>query len=323
MSVVVTGGAGFIGSHTAVLLASRGYRVVVVDDYSSPSPLSKCLEGVGGIKLRRADIADYESLVEIIRGEGGVEAIIHLAAIVSVEEGLKRPLEVYRVNALGTLSVLEASIKTGVGRVVVASSAAVYGEPRYLPIKEDHPLAPTNLYGESKHAAENLVALYNRMYGVSATVLRYFNVYGPGMRPGPYAGVIYRFAEALLERRPPTIYGHGYQTRDFIYVGDVAEANAAALRAKVAGVFNIGSGVETSINKLYSFLCTATRLGDCPSPVYRAPRPGDVERSLASIERARRVLGWKPRVGLVEGLRRVLEWLKRPWDCSFLATDHW
>jgi UDP-glucose 4-epimerase len=302
-TVLVTGGAGFIGRHTVRLLLSRGYRVVVVDDLSSggsPPP---------GAGLVRADVSRWDELWEGLRGLHGVEAVVHLAAVVSVVEARRRPRRALEVNALGTLNMLEATRRLDASVFVYASSAAVYGEPRRLPVTEDHPREPANLYGDTKLMGEMLVHRYSRDYSLRGVMLRYFNVYGPEMKGGPYAGVIHAFVTSLLRGEPPTIYGDGEQTRDFVYVGDVADANLAAIENQAAGAFNIGTGREVSINTLYRMICSL--VGYCPEPRHGPPRPGDVRRSVASIERAHRLLGWSPRVGLEEGLRRTVEWYRK------------
>ncbi len=304
-TVVVTGGAGFIGSHTVRLLASRGLGVVALDVAAEPR-----LPFPPGVRLVIADVAVWGSLWQHLRPlRGNLTGIIHLAAVVSIEEARQNPLRALRVNVEGTLNVLEAARRLDVETVVYASSAAVYGEPRYLPVDEAHPRSPANFYGDTKLMGEMLVERYAADYGIRTVSLRYFNVYGPGMRGGPYAGVIHAFIESLLRRKPPTIYGDGEQTRDFVYVEDVAEANYLALVASnTRGTINIGTGVETSINKLYKMICRI--VGYCPEPRRAPPRPGDVRRSVASIEKARHVLGWSPRVSLPEGLRLTVEWYR-------------
>ena len=308
--VIVTGGAGFIGSHTVELLLEKGYEVVVVDDFSS-GRVENLKRVLGKVRLARVDVSKLGELVEKVRSHvrsGDVLGLVHLAALVSVVEAEEKPWRAIDVNVKGTLNVLELARMLDVGVVVYASSAAVYGEPVYLPIDEDHPLKPVNLYGESKYVGERLVGLYSRRYGLRGVSLRYFNVYGPRMRGGPYAGVIHNFVVRLLLGDTPIIYGDGNQTRDFVYVTDVAEANIAALESGAEGVFNIGTGRGVSINELYRMLCRV--VGYCPIPHYEAPRPGDVRRSVASVKRATSMLGWRPRVGLEEGLRMTVEYYK-------------
>ncbi len=309
MVVIVTGGAGFIGSHTVECLVSRGYDVVVVDDFSAGSAGNLDRARGSGLRVARLDVADVEQLLRGISAllrPGDVEGVIHLAAMINIVEVMENPQRALDVNVKGTLNVLEFARRFDIERIVFASSVAVYGEPRYLPIDEQHPLDPANLYGETKLMAERLLWRYQRDYGLKPIALRYFNVYGPRMRPGPYAGVIYRFIEALLGGKKPVIYGDGRQTRDFVYVGDVAGANVRALEASYTGPVNIGTGVETSINKLYRILCSI--VGYCPEPVYAPPRPGDVRRSRASIKLAGEKLSWRPRISLLNGLRETVKY---------------
>jgi UDP-glucose 4-epimerase len=204
--------------------------------------------------------------------------------------------------------MLELSRKYCVKRLVFASSVAVYGEPQYLPIDEEHPKRPNNLYGLTKLFSEELLWLYRRDYDLRPVALRYFNVYGPKMRPGPYAGVIYKFITSMLRGERPVIYGDGRQTRDFVYVYDVAEANLRALKSRYVGALNIGTGRETSILDLY--LKISDILGVKVEPLWEPPRPGDVRRSRARIELARESIGWSPKVTLEEGLKATIEYYK-------------
>ena len=308
--VIVTGGAGFIGSHTVEALVKRGYGVLVIDNLYSGSLSNLSLPcGSNRVWVELVDIRDWGALLNSARkhiGSCDYRGIIHLAAMINVVEVENNPWDALDTNVKGTLNVLELARRLGIERVVLASSVAVYGEPRYLPIDEEHPLEPVNLYGETKLMAERLLWLYARRYGLRPVALRYFNVYGPRMRPGPYAGVIHRFIAALLEGKPPLIHGDGEQTRDFIYVEDVAEANLRALESNYTGALNIGSGRETSINELYQMICSL--IGCCPNPLYTAPRPGDVRRSKASVKKAAEKLGWRPRTGLEKGLTRTIKY---------------
>ncbi|RLG84071.1 MAG: hypothetical protein DRO40_02590 [Thermoprotei archaeon] len=306
MSILVTGGAGFIGSWTVEYLVRNGYNVVVLDDFSSGSidNLSKVIKEIVIVK---GDIRDFELIEEIIH-KYNVEKIIHLAALVSVEEAYNNPVKCFEVNAEGTLNVLEAARKHDLERVVYASSAAVYGEAKYVPIDEDHPTRPISIYGASKLSGEVLVNSYQHNYGLSTISLRYFNVYGPRMRAGDYAGVIYKFIERALLDRPPIIYGNGSQVRDFIYVEDVARANIIALESKATGTFNIGTGKAVSITELAKIIIGI--LGKNLEPVYTKPRPGDIKRSIANITKAREVLNWRPQVELVDGIKKTINYVR-------------
>ena len=314
--VIVTGGAGFIGSVTLELLSEHRERlgidkVVIVDNLYSGSirNISHLLESEK-FTFFNIDISNYNILIEklkpILEGYGGPIGIIHLAAIINIVEVLKDPKRGFEVNVNGTLNVLELARTFDVERVVYASSVAVYGEPEHLPIDESHPLKPKNLYGLTKLFSEQLLWRYHEDYGVNVAALRYFNVYGPRMRSGPYAGVVHKFITALLRGEQPIIHGDGEQTRDFVYVYDVAEANVKALKSRVVGAINIGSGRETKINDLYRIICRI--ISKCPKPKYGPPRKGDVRRSQASIRRARETLNWEPKTPLEKGLKETIKW---------------
>ena len=301
-NILVTGGAGFIGSHTVDLLLAKGYNVIVLDNFKSGSMsnLSHVLRNEN-LEVVEGDIRDREIVNEIMRK---VDGVIHLAAIVSVDEAISDPRTTFQTNALGTLNLLEAARKFDIEKFVYASSTAIYGEPKYLPVDEDHPTQPTNPYGASKLAGEAFVLAYNWTYGMKTVSLRYFNVYGPRMTSGPYAGVIAKFISAALRNEPLIIYGDGSQTRDFIYVTDVARANLAALKSSETGVFNIGTGRETSINELARIILNLTE-SECDIK-YVDWRPGDIKRSVADINRAINLLNWRPETELIAGLKSTI-----------------
>ncbi len=304
-TVLVTGGAGFIGSWTCELLVDRGYSVIIIDDFSSGSldNLSRIIDRVVVVK---GDICRLEFVYRVMR-DYRVDAVIHLAAIVSVEEVYDNPFRGFYVNANGTLNLLEASRRLDIKKFVYASSAAVYGDPVKLPITEDHPLRPKNLYGVTKLVGEMLVDSYRSSYGLPTVVLRYFNVYGPRMKQGPYAGVVYNFVTRVLRDKPPIIYGDGRQTRDFVYVEDVALANIVALEKNVDGVYNIGSGKSMEIEKLANLILKLMGK-EYLEPVYTEPRKGDIKHSYASIDKAIAKLGWMPSTDLLDGLRSTIEY---------------
>jgi len=299
LHVAVTGGAGFIGSHLVAELGRREYSVLVVDDFSRPATPRHVLEE-SGFEVVEVDILDTERLAAALRG---VDALVHLAALVDVRESEEEPLRYARVNVLGTVSALEAARRAGVGRVVYASSAAVYGEPLELPLREEHPLRPLSFYGSTKAMGEEACRYYSGR-GLSCTALRFFNVYGELGRKN----VVYIFLKRLLRGEPLIVYGDGGQTRDFIYVGDVASAVAAALEAGGEGyaVYNVGSGREVSVNELIRVIAGVT--GVEPRVAYRPARRGEIRRSYASVERLRG-LGWEPHTTLEEGVERVYRWI--------------
>ncbi|HIP57568.1 MAG TPA: NAD-dependent epimerase/dehydratase family protein [Ignisphaera aggregans] len=316
--VVITGGAGFIGSATLeVLLRERsrlGVEMIVVVDnlYSGRLENIEHMLHVEGVKFVNIDVSrasDVEKLLQLVKEFRNEVGILHLAAMVSVDEVYRFPSRAVEVNVVGTINIAEMGRRVDAQRIVYASSVAVYGEPKYLPIDEEHELKPVNLYGLTKLMGEEILWRYFEDYGISVIALRYFNVYGPRMRFGPYASVVHKFIEALLRGSVPTIYGDGEQTRDFVYVYDVAEANLRALESRYVGPVNIGSGVEISINRLYSIVCRA--VGTCPEPRRAPPRKHDVRRSRASIERAKSVLGWMPRIGIEEGIALTVEWYRK------------
>ncbi len=300
-TVLVTGGLGFIGKRLVKLLLGMDFSVVVFDDLSAGS----VEELPRGCCFFRGDVRNLNELKEAMQD---VDLVAHLAARVSVSESLEDPYLYHEVNALGTLNVLKASLEANVKRVVYTSTTAVYGDPLELPTTENCPLRPLSPYGASKAAGELYCQAFHKSYGLETVILRVFNVYGPGMRSGPYAGVIYSFMEKLSARQPPIIYGDGNQTRDFIYVDDVATAIAKALEAKDAAgeIFNIGTGRETSVNEILHLLYEVT--GVTLTPLYKEPRPGDIRRSVANITKAKTQLSWTPEVPLEEGLTRTWHW---------------
>ncbi|MDW8067541.1 MAG: SDR family oxidoreductase [Anaerolineae bacterium] len=303
MAWLVTGGAGFIGSHLVEALVARGERVRVLDDFSTG---------------RWENLAAVRDRIEVIRGDirdpltvgqavDGVRVVVHLAARVSVEQSLQNPRETMEVNSGGTLNLLEAARRTGVARFLFASSAAVYGDHTRLPLREDRPLGPLSPYAASKVAGEALCHAYRAAYGLPVVILRFFNIYGPRQDPqSPYAGVISIFVGRMRRGLPPIIYGDGQQTRDFVYVGDVVEAliRAGEQERAVGSVLNIAWGKETSLLRLVALLNRV--LGTDLRPEFAPPRSGDIRRSAGDSRRAQALLGWRPSVGLAEGLSRLV-----------------
>ncbi|MCX8174993.1 MAG: NAD-dependent epimerase/dehydratase family protein [Candidatus Micrarchaeota archaeon] len=293
--IVITGGSGFIGSRLCSLLCEEGYPVRIID--IAPPPPGTTAEFV------RASVLDFPRMHRLF---AGAEAVIHLAALVDVQGSIADPFSDFQVNAGGTLNVLEAARKAGVEKVLYSSSAAVYGNPKEIPIAESHPTAPLSPYGLSKLTAERYVLLYNSLYGMKNVALRLFNVYGEGQRPSsPYAGVVAKFAEAFSEGRQPEIFGSGRQTRDFVHISDVARAFELALHCDGFGFpLNIGSGKETSLIELVELMVRIA--GKKTQPVFREPKAGDIARSCADISLARQKIGYCPSVSLEEGLRSLL-----------------
>jgi len=302
--ILVTGGAGFIGSHTVELLLRKGYSVVVLDNFRT-GEISNINHLAGKIKIVQGDVRDEKLLLEIVKN---IDGMIHLAAVVSVDEAIERPKEAFEINGIGTLNLLELARKYDIEKFVYASSAAVYGDPIEIPISENHPLNPKNPYGASKLSAEMLVNSYRETYGLKTISLRYFNVYGPRMKPGPYAGAVIKFVSAALKNKKITIFGDGNQIRDLIYVSDVARANIIALEKNETGVFNVGTGKGTKIIDVARRIIELTKSKS--EITYTPPRPGDIRESVANIEKITTKLKWKPTVTLEMGLKLTINFEK-------------
>jgi len=303
---LVTGGAGFIGSHTAEELVRRGEKVRVLDNFSTGkqenlSPFQSFIELVEG------DIRELETCRRALRG---VDFVFHLAALTSVPGSISDPLLNHEININGTANLLLASSEAKVKRLVFASSAAVYGDSRALPLREGTEGAPLSPYALSKLVGEKYCQLFYQLFGLETVCLRYFNVFGPRQDPfSAYASVIPLFINTILSEERPQIFGDGEQSRDFVFVADAVEANLGAIEAPdeaLGGVFNIGSGERTTINSLVSEICELT--GVSVRPIYTDPRPGDITHSFADIGNARRVLGFEPLVGFRQGLKKTAGW---------------
>jgi len=250
---------------------------------------------------------DVRNRVDVKKAVEDVDYIFHLAAIVSVELSIKNPVLVEEVNVGGTLNLLEESLNLDLKKFVYVSSCAVYGNPKYLPIDEEHPTKPLSPYGVSKLTAEHYCKVFYRIYGLKTVCLRLFNVYGPRQSSGPYSGVISKFVGCLKRRKPPVIFGDGEQTRDFIYIDDVIDATLSASESKkCAGkIINVGSGRETSINELAKILVEIFGYKEV-KPKYADAKPGDIRRSCADLTKAKKLLDFKPKISLEEGLRKVV-----------------
>ncbi len=299
MRIAVTGGAGFIGSHVVEAYLQAGHEVIVVDNLSTGSRANV----PEGAELVVMDVTD-PALSELFT-EYRVDVVNHHAAQTVVSRSVRDPLEDARQNVLGSLNVYEAARRAGVRRIIFASSGGtVYGELLRIPATEEHPLQPLSPYGAAKVAAEQYLLTYGRLYGLETVVLRYTNVYGPRQNPNGEAGVVAIFTERLLRGETPVVYGDGEQTRDYVYVADVAQANVAALQPQAHGVYNCCSGTETSVNALLHLL--EQLIGVRCRPRYAPLRPGELKRSVCSYARIWRELGWYPRTPLVEGLEQTV-----------------
>jgi nucleoside-diphosphate-sugar epimerase len=305
---LVTGGAGFIGSHLCERLLKEGHDVRVLDNFFSGKESN--LEHLGGeVDLVRGDICDRRVVAEAMRG---VHIVFHEAALGSVPRSVADPLTTHEVNMTGTLNVLIAARDAGVRRVVYASSSSVYGETKELPKHEGITPQPLSPYALSKLAGEHYISVFNHVYGFEAVALRYFNIFGPRQDPeSQYAAVIPKFVTALLEGKPPVIYGDGLQSRDFTYVENVVEANLLASEADaVAGrAFNVACGGRYSLLDLLDRIKKI--IGSDIHPIHEAARAGDVRDSQASIEAARLAFGYEVKVDFDEGLRRTVEWFQK------------
>jgi nucleoside-diphosphate-sugar epimerase len=303
---LVTGGAGFIGSHLAEELVRRGHQVRVADALTTGKRSN--LDHVPDVEFVEGDLADLTFAQRVVQG---MEFVLHQAAIPSVPRSVADPLTSHRSNVDGTLNLLLAARDAGVRRLVFAASSSAYGETSELPKHENMPSDPLSPYALQKVVGEMYLRMFTRLYGLETVSIRYFNVFGPRQDPSsPYSGVISVFATALLDGRPPTIYGDGEQTRDFTYVADVVNGVLKACDAPDASgeVINVAAGGRISLNRLYDTLRAI--VGSQVKPVYAAPRAGDVRDSQADISKARRLLGFEPAVSLEDGLRRTVEWYR-------------
>ena len=306
MRTLVTGGAGFIGSHLVDALLARGDAVTVVDDLSSGRRRNLDAALAKGAELRQADIRDGAVLAAMVAA-AQPQIVFHLAAQVDVRRSLADPAFDARTNVEGTINVLEAARAAGSERIVFSSTGgAIYGETDVLPTPESEPALPMAAYGQSKRAAELYLGLYERLYGMSTIALRFGNVYGPRQDPHGEAGVIAIFCGKLRAGAAPRIFGGGTQTRDYVYVGDLVEALVQAGDVRDGGVVNIGTEEETSVLELVRLLAELHGPG-APEPEFAPARLGEVERSCLAAGRARELLGWRARTPIREGLRLTYE----------------
>ena len=307
--VLITGGAGFIGSHTADVLLAQGIAVRVFDNFSNGkhANLDAAALADGRLTLVKGDVRDSQAVDAAVVG---IDAVLHLAAQVSVPRSVADPVESSTHNIAGFLNVLDAVRRNNVKRMVYASSAAVYGVPEALPLTEANTAKPLSPYGLEKFINDQYAALYFELYGVSSVGMRYFNVYGPRQDPeSPYAGVISKFADGLEGAKPLRVFGDGLQTRDFIYVGDVARANALALQAGVTGVLNVGTGSSVTLLALIDAMKEA--FGKSAVVQHMPPATGDIAHSATNPARLQQTLGWQITTPFVQGLRALAESLRK------------
>jgi UDP-glucose 4-epimerase len=308
VKVLVTGGGGFVGSHTVARLLADGHDVRVLDNFAT-GRRENLLDVGSDIELVEGDIQSYERVSNAVRG---CEIVIHEAALPSVPRSVQDPLTSNATNVTGTLNVLLASRDAGVERVVYASSSSIYGANPELPKHEALLPQPISPYAVAKLAGEGFCRSFSEVFGLETVALRYFNVFGPRQDPlSQYAAVIPNFVTALMNGLPPRVFGDGEQSRDFTYVGNVVEGNVRAMHAQGVGgrVFNVAAGRRTSLNELLGILERLS--GRQVEPSYEDPRPGDVRHSQADVSAAERDLGFRPEISLEEGLRLTLDWFGR------------
>lgn len=314
-SFAITGGAGFIGSHLLeYLLSHKAGRIVVLDDLSSGSKDNiKQAENYKGFEFIEGNICNLDTCEKAL---AGIDFVMHQAALCSVPRSLANPVATNEVNVSGFLNMLMAAKKNGVKRFVFASSSSVYGNSKKLPKSEADQVSPLSPYAVSKYTNELYASVFAGNFGMNLIGLRYFNIFGPRQSPGgPYAAAIPLFAAALLEKRPPLIYGDGEQTRDFTFVENVVQANIKALFSPPEAngkIFNIACGERTSINQLYRLL--AESAGSDVAPEYKPIRAGDVKDSIADINKAKTLLGYTPEVNFRKGIDAVWNWYKENYN---------
>ncbi len=305
MKILVTGGAGFIGSHTVDALVAAGkHQVSIIDNLTA----GKRDQVNRAARFHEIDLRDADAVRRVIEAETP-EIIVHLAAQMDVRRSVADPPYDAQVNIVGFLNLIESARQHGLRRVIFSSTGgAIYGEQEEFPAPEDHPLHPVSPYGVAKLATEAYLFFYKVQYGIDYTALRYGNVYGPRQDPHGEAGVVAIFCGRMLEGKPCTIYGDGKQTRDYIFVGDVVRANVAAASTNVSGAINIGTGIETNVNDLYHTLGTVADVTRAPE--YAPARPGEQSRSVISPARAAQLLNWRQQVELAKGLDETFSYFK-------------
>lgn len=305
MKILVTGAAGFVGSHIADAYVEAGHDVVSIDDLSRGRKENinpKC-------RFYACDIRDREAVKNIFSAEKPV-IVNHHAAQMDVRRGVREPLFDAEVNILGGINMIEAAVANGVSRIIYAGTAgAGYGEPDRLPVSEDYPVNPITPYGISKHTIEHYLFTFRFLYGLDYVVVRYGNVYGPGQSSQGEAGVFAIFSEQMLAGVQPVIYGDGTKVRDYVYVSDVVAANVAALDRGNGEIFNISSGVQTTDQEVFDLV--RELLGKSVQPTYVPRRPGEIDRICLDISKAERLLGWKPQVSLLDGARRTVAYFQK------------
>lgn len=303
MKILVTGGAGFIGSHVTDALLAEGHEVHVLDDFST----GRAENVADGVRVHAFDVRSGEAALLLERER--YQVLVHHAAQMDVRRSVADPRYDADVNVLGFLNLMQAGMKNGLEKVIFASTGgAIYGEPDYVPQDEKHEARPLSPYGITKLTTEKYLYFYKEQYGIQYVVLRYANIYGPRQNPHGEAGVVAIFTQRMLAGEQPLINGDGGQTRDYTFVGDVVRANVAAMKYPESGIFNIGTGVETSVVQLFR---TIRDLSGSSAPEQHAEaKPGEQRRSVLGYDLATAELGWKPEVSLEDGLKTTVEWFR-------------
>lgn len=311
MKILITGGAGFIGSHLCEKFVENGHKVLCLDNFMNGSLTNiRALLGKRNFKLINGDIRDLDLMEKLI--SQGVDVIIHLAAQIHVDRSIIEPRLTYDINVFGTLNVLELARRYDVEKVIHTSTSEVYGSAQYAPMDEKHPLNAPHPYGSSKIAADRMCYAYIGTYGLNVCIMRPFNTFGPGQKDTGYGGVISIFVKRVLSNNPPIVYGDGKQTRDYTYVKDLVDAYELVLQHKksLREPINFGTGKETKIIDLAKTIISICGKEEKIKPVHIAPRPGEVKRLIADYTKARKLLKWTPKYKLEEGLNEFINWYK-------------
>lgn len=308
MRILVTGGAGFIGSHLVDRLINDGYDVTVLDNFSSGRESNIAEVQSPKLSIICGDVRDIDSVAKSVRG---ADIVVHLAAIVNVQRSISEPHLTHDVNVTGTLNLLAESARQKIRRFIFASSAAVYGRSKSLPLREDNPINPLSPYGASKAASEAYCRAYFESIGLDTVTLRFMNIYGPRRSSGLYAGVMMKFAEAICNDQPLVIYGDGEQSRDFTYVSDVVEAIILSMQSEKASgsLLNVGTGKPHTINQLAGVFADINDKNT--QRQFKDSRVGDIRISYADITRASESIGYSPRVALGSGVKEFMDWYRR------------
>jgi UDP-glucose 4-epimerase len=310
VKILITGGAGFVGSHLSDKYTKKGNTVICLDNFMSGNLINiRHLLSYRNFKLINGDVRDLDLLEKIMTD---VEVVFHLAAQIHVDRSIIEPKLTYDINISGTQNILELARRYDVRKVIHASTSEVYGTAQYTPMDEKHPLNAPHPYGASKTAADRMCYAYKQTYGMDITIMRLFNIFGPRQRDTGYGGVISIFVRRALSGMPPIVYGDGKQTRDYTYIEDVLSAYDAVLNYKgiLDGPINFGTGREVKIIDLANKIIRLTGQQGKIKPVYVEPRPGEVQRLLADISHAKKLLKWEPECTLDEGLKKFVDWYR-------------